>query len=106
MVFFSMEIPRHDESGSGSGSGAGERVPGGSVPPEVIGQMSTCELDARIREILRDEIAELFRAELPELFGSIKTAMVEYFDECYAPLAETTAAVATTVVTTTGGGAR
>ena len=75
-----MEIPRHAGSGSGSGSGAGEGVPGGSVPPEVIGQMSTCELDARIREILRDEIVELFRAELPELFGSIKTAMVEYFD--------------------------
>ena len=77
MVFFSMEIPRHDESGSGSGSGAAERVPGGSVPPEVIDQMSTSELDVRIREILRDEIVALFRFELPELFGSIKTAMVE-----------------------------
>ena len=80
MVFFSMEIPRYAGNGSGSGSGAGEGVPGRSVPPEVIGQMSTCELDARIREILHDEVAALFRDELPELFGSIKTAMVEYFD--------------------------
>ena len=95
MVFFSMEILRHAGSRSGSGSGAGEGVPGRSVPPEVIGQMTTCELDARIREILRDEIAELFRAELPELFGSIKTAMVEYFDERYAALTETAAAAAT-----------
>ena len=106
MVFlFSMEIPRHDESGSGSGSGAGERVPGESVPPEIVGQMSTSELDARIREILREEIAELFRAELPELFGSIKTAMVEYFDERYAALTETATAVATAAVAAVGGGA-
>ena len=86
MVFSSMEIPRHDESGSGSGSGAGEGVSGGSVPPEVIGQMSTGDLDARIREILHDEVAALFRAELPELFGSIKTAMIEYFDKRYAAI--------------------
>ena len=72
-----MEIPRHAGSGSGSGSGAGEGVWGGSVTLEVIGQMSTGELDARIREILHDEVAALFRAKLPELFGSIKTAMVE-----------------------------
>ena len=105
MVFLSMEIPRHDESGSGSGSGAGERVPGGSVPSEVIDQMSTSELDARIRKILHDEVAALFRAELPELFGSIKTAMVEYFDERYAALAETAATAATAAVAAAGGGA-
>ena len=104
MVFFSMEIPRHAGSRSGLGSGAGEGVPGGSVPPEVIGQMSTCELDARIREILRDEIAELFRAELLVLFGSIKTAMVEYFDERYAGLAKAATTVATTAVSVDGGG--
>ena len=105
MVFFSMEVPRHAGSGSRLGSGAGEGVQGGSVPPEVIGQMSTCKLDARIREILRDEIAELFRAELPKLFGSIKTAMVEYFDERYAALIETAAAAATAAVAAAGGGA-
>ena len=78
--------------------GAGEAGQGGSAPPEVIGQMSTDELDARIREILHDEVAAMFQAELSELFGSIKTAMVEYFDERYAALTETAAAAA-------GGGA-
>ena len=99
-----MEVSRHAGSGSGSGSGAGEGGQGGSVPPEVIGQMSTGELDARIREILHDEVAALFRAELPELFGSIKTAMVEYFDERYAALVETAAAAATAAVAAAGGG--
>ena len=50
--------------------------------------MSTVELDARIRKILHDEVTAMFRAELPELFGPIKTAMVEYFDERYAALTE------------------
>ena len=98
-----MEISRHDDSGSGSGSGAGERVPGGSVPSEVIDQTSTNELDAKVREILRDEVAALFRAELPELFGSIKTAMIEYFDERYAALAETATAAVTAAVATAKG---
>lgn len=100
-----MEIPRHTGSGFGSGSGVGEGVQGGFVPHEVIGQISSRELDARIREILHDEVAALFRAELPELFGSIKTAMVEYFDERYAALVETAAAVATVTVAIAGGGA-
>ena len=72
-----MEISRHDDSGSGSGSGAGERVPGESVPSEVIDRTSTSERAARISEILRDEVAALLRAESPELFGLIRTAMVE-----------------------------
>ena len=100
-----MEISRHDDSGSGSGSGAGERVPGGSVPSEVIDQTSTNELGAKVRKILRDEVAALLRAELPELFGSIKTAMIEYFDERYAALAETAAAAVTAAVATAKRGA-
>ena len=103
-MFFSMVVTRHAGSGSGSGSGAGGGGQGGSAPPEVIGQMSTDELDARIREILHDEVVALFRAELPELFGSIKTTMVEYFDERYAALTETAAAVATAAVAAAGGG--
>ena len=41
------------------------------------------------------------------MFGLIKTAMVEYFDERFAALAETVAATATSTVTATavGGGA-
>ena len=38
------------------------------------------------------------------MFGSIKTAMVEYFDERYAALAETAAAAAALAVTVAGGG--
>ena len=100
-----MEIPGHAGGGSGPGSGAGEGAPSGSAQPEVVSQMSTHELDARIREILHDEVAALIRAELPELFGSIKTAMVEYFDERYAALTETAAAAATAAVAAAGGGA-
>ena len=53
---------------------------------------------------MHDEIAAAFRAQLPEMFGSIKTAMVEYFDERYAALAETAAAAATSAVTAAGVG--
>ena len=38
------------------------------------------------------------------MFGSIKTAMVEYFDERYAALAETAAAAAPSAVTAAGIG--
>ena len=61
-------------------------------------------MDARNREILHDEIAAAYRAQLPEMFGSIKTAMVEYFDERYAALAKTVAAAAASVVSAVGGG--
>ena len=67
--------------------------------------MRSDELDARIREILHDEVATLFRAQLSEMFGSIKTAMDEYFDEHYATLAETGAATASAVVMAAGRGA-
>ena len=100
-----MAITRRFGAGFGSGSGSGEGDQDGSVPPEVIGRMRTDELDARIRDILHDEVAAMFRAELSELFGSIKTAMVEYFDERYADLAETVAAAAAAAVAAEGGGA-
>ena len=100
-----MAITRRLGAGSGLGSGSGEGDQGGLVPPEVIGQMSTDELDARIREILHDEVVAMFQAELSEMFGSIKTAMVEYFDERYIVLVETTAAAAAAAVAATCGGA-
>ena len=87
---------------TGSGSGLGDGGQEGPTTSEVVGQMRSNELDARIREILHDEVAALFRAQLPEMFGSIKTAMVEYFDEYYATIAETAVAAATTAVTTAG----
>lgn len=36
--------------------------------------------------------------QIPEMFGSIKTAMMEYFDDRYATLAEAAVAGATMVV--------
>ena len=57
-------------------------------------------MDSKIREILQDEVAALFRAQFLEMFGSINTAMVEYFDKHYAALVET--AVAAAVVATGG----
>ena len=95
-----MVVTTRFGAGSSSGSGSGEGGQDGSAPPEVIGQMRMDELDARICDILHDEVAAMFRAELLELFGSIKTAMVEYFDERYVALAETAAAAAAAV----GGG--
>lgn len=47
---------------------------------------------------------KIIRGQLPEMFGSLKTAMVEYFFERYATLAKTTVVVATTAVSMTGGG--
>ena len=99
-----MAITRHLGVGSSSGSGSGEVGQDGPVLPEVIGQISTDELDARIREILHDEMAAMFRAQLPKMFGSIKTAMVEYFDEPYAALAESATAAVIAVIAAAGGG--
>ena len=47
--------------GDRSESGSGSRASGqdGSIPPEVIGQMGTDELDAKICEILHDEVAAI-----------------------------------------------
>ena len=87
-------------SGSGSRSGdEGQEVP---VAPESVVQMGTGELDARIREVLHDEVAALFRTQLPEMLGSIKTAMIKYFDERYAAIAETVVATATSALTAVG----
>ena len=69
----------------------------------VTDRTSTSERDARIREIRRDEVAALLRAELPEWFGSIRTAMLEKFDERYAALAETAAAAVTAAVAAAKG---
>lgn len=97
-----MVVTRRFQAGSESGSGSGVDGQDGSVPPEVIGQMGTDELDARIREILHDEVATLFRPQLPEIFGSIKTTMFEYFDERYATLAKTVVVAATSALTAAG----
>ena len=47
-------------------------------------------------------MVEIVWGQIPEMFGSIKTSMFEYFDERYEAIVET---VATTGVTAAGGGA-
>ena len=74
--------------------------PGGPAAPEYVVQMRKYELDVRIREILHDEVASMFRPQITKMFGSIMTAMVEYFNERYADLAEMAATVAASDVTT------
>ena len=58
--------------------------------------------DEEIRKLIHEEVAAAIRAEIPEMFKSIKTKLIETFDERYA--AHTDAAVAAT--TTAVGAAR
>ena len=60
MVHSSTADARRLEERSGSGSGSGEGGRDGPVSPTVIGQMSTDELDARICDILHEEVAAMF----------------------------------------------
>ena len=54
---------------------------------------------------MQEEVVSLFRAQLLEMFGSSRTAMVEYFDERYTVRSEAVAAAATVVVVAVGIGA-
>ena len=56
------------EIGSGVGSGVGM-------------QIGADELDARIREILHNEVVAIVQNQISELFGYIKYAMKEFFDD-------------------------
>ena len=48
--------------------------------------------------MIHKEVATAIRAEIPEMFGSIKTTLMETFDERYAALTEAAATAATAVV--------
>lgn len=39
---------------------------------------------------------------ISEMFGSVKTTMIELFDECYVTISKVVAAVATIVITAAG----
>ena len=56
-----------------------------------------------VSEIIREEVIGVVREQFPEMFGSFKTTMVEYFDEHYAAIAETIVAAAIAAVTTAMG---
>ena len=51
-----------------------------------------------IRQMIHEEVAAAIRAEIPEMFGSIKTTLMETFEERYAALTEAAAAAATAAV--------
>ena len=42
--------------------------------------------DEQIRRIIEEEVAAAIRAEIPEMFGSIKTTPIETFDDRYTSL--------------------
>ncbi|KAL7584909.1 uncharacterized protein LOC128127083 [Lactuca sativa] len=54
--------------------------------------------DEAIRQMIQEEVAAAIRAEIPEMFGSIKTTLMETFDERYAALTEAATAAATAAV--------
>ena len=56
--------------------------------------------DEEIRQMIHEEVAAAIRAEIPEMFGSIKTTLMQTFDERYAALTEAAAAAATAAVAT------
>ena len=54
--------------------------------------------DKEIRRIIHEEVAAAIRAEIPEMFESIKTTLIETFDERYAAFFEDAVAAATTAI--------
>ena len=50
--------------------------------------------DEEIHRIIAEELAADIREAIPDMFGYIKTSIIETFDECYAAVKEA-AAVAT-----------
>ena len=74
------------------GSSSGSRVSG----PDRLGLT-----DNWIREIIATEVAFVVRRSIPEMFGSIKTVVIELYDDHYATLSDVVV-VATVVVSTAG----
>ena len=54
--------------------------------------------DEELRQMIHNEVATAIRAEISEMFGSIKTTLIETFDERYATVIEAIAAAATAPV--------
>lgn len=52
----------------------------------------------QIMELISSEVVIALRGSIPELFGSIKAAMIEIFDDRYSALSEATVFVATMIV--------
>ena len=56
--------------------------------------------DDEICMMIHDEVATAIREAILEMFGSIKTTLIETFDERYVAITEADAAAATNTVTT------
>ena len=78
-------MKRWFETRSESGSGAGT-------------QDRLALTKEQVTEIMQEEVVSLFREQFLEMFWSIKTVMVEYFDEWYAVLSKAVAVVATAAI--------
>lgn len=62
------------------------------------GQDSMGLTEDQVKEMIHDEVVSIVQGQILELFGSIKTSMMEFFDDRYASLSETVATVGTTTV--------
>lgn len=51
-----------------------------------------------VREMTHVEVVSIVRGQIPELFGFIKTDMMEFFDDRYTALSEAAAAAAATAI--------
>lgn len=54
--------------------------------------------EEELRQMIHEEVAAAIRAEIPEMFGSIKTTLIETFDERYTEVTEAATVVATAAV--------
>ena len=54
--------------------------------------------DEELRQMIHDEVAAAIRAEIPEMFGFIKTTLIETFNERYATVTEAAVVAATAAV--------
>ena len=63
------------------------------------GQNNPSSTEDEIRELTSTEVVIVIRGQIPEMFSSIKTTMIEYFNDRYAALSEAIVAAANTIIT-------
>ena len=54
--------------------------------------------DEELRQMIHEEVAAAIRTEIPKMFGSNKTTLIETFDERYTTVTEVVAATAIAAV--------
>ena len=58
-------------------------------------------LEDCVREIIREEVVTIVRGQISEMFGSIKTMMMEFFDDHYTAIVEMVAVATSRTVAAT-----